>query len=135
MEPFIGEIKIFAGNFAPKGWAFCDGQRLEIKYNPELFSILGTTYGGDGRITFALPDFRGRVPRGEGRGDGLSEVRLGENRGQESIVARSVQVAIPSSEEKSLNTFESATERTSILNPYIGINYIICLLGDYPKRN
>ena len=62
MEPFIGQIIMFGGNFTPKGWAFCNGQTMNIKDNPALFSILGTTYGGDGRVTFALPDLRGRVP-------------------------------------------------------------------------
>ena len=61
-DPLIGEIKMFAGDFAPRGWAFCDGQLLPISQNTALFSILGTTYGGDGRTTFALPDLRGRVP-------------------------------------------------------------------------
>lgn len=61
-EPFLGEIRLFAGNFAPRGWAFCNGQALPIAQNAALFSLLGTTYGGDGRTTFALPDLRGRVP-------------------------------------------------------------------------
>lgn len=77
-EPFIGEIIMFAGNFAPRGWAFCAGQILPIAQNTALFSILGTTYGGNGQTTFALPDLRGRVPTGQGQGPGLPAVDLGE---------------------------------------------------------
>jgi len=82
MEPFIGEIVMFGGNFAPRGWAFCEGQLLAISQNQALFSILGTTYGGDGRTTFALPDLRGRVPISPGTGPGLPTYRLGARSGQ-----------------------------------------------------
>lgn len=85
MEPFIGQIIMFGGNFAPKGWAFCDGQLLPIAQNSALFSILGTTYGGDGRTTFALPDLRGRVSIHPGRGPGLSTYLLGEKGGTEEV--------------------------------------------------
>lgn len=85
MEPFIGMIVQFAGNFAPRGWAFCDGQLLAIAQNSALFSILGTTYGGDGRTTFALPDLRGRVPIHPGNGPGLSPYTLGQQGGAESV--------------------------------------------------
>ncbi len=84
-QPFIAEVKIFAGNFAPRGWAFCDGQLLAISSNTALFSILGTTYGGDGRTTFALPDLRSRVPIHVGQGPGLSSYRLGEKGGAETV--------------------------------------------------
>jgi microcystin-dependent protein len=80
-EPFIGEIKMFGGNFAPRGYALCDGQLLAISQNTALFSILGTTYGGDGRTTFGLPDLRGRSPVHEGSGPGLPGVTLGEKGG------------------------------------------------------
>ena len=83
MDPFIAEIIMFGGNFAPRGWAFCDGQLLPISSNSALFSILGTTYGGDGRTTFALPDLRGRVSMHPGNGPGLSSRRLGEKGGSE----------------------------------------------------
>ena len=85
MDPFIGEIIMFAGNFAPRGWAFCDGQLLSISTNTALFSILGTTYGGDGRSTFGLPDLRGRVSVHPGQGPGLSSRRLGEKAGRETV--------------------------------------------------
>jgi microcystin-dependent protein len=84
MDPFIGQIIMFGGNFAPRGWAFCDGQLLPISQHSALFSILGTTYGGDGRTTFALPDLRGRVAIHPGNGPGLSDYRLGQKGGAET---------------------------------------------------
>jgi microcystin-dependent protein len=81
-DPFIGEIILFAGNFAPRGWAFCQGQILSIAQNTALFSILGTTFGGNGQTTFALPDLRGRVPVGTGQGPGLPSINLGEVSGE-----------------------------------------------------
>ena len=86
-EPFLGQITMFGGNFAPRNWAMCDGSILPINQYTALFSILGTTYGGDGRTTFALPDLRGRAPVHPGRGAGLPAVALGEkkwSRGDES---------------------------------------------------
>jgi microcystin-dependent protein len=85
MEEFIGIIKIFAGNFPPRGWAFCNGQIMSIAQNTALFSILGTTYGGNGQVTFALPDLRGRAPIGTGTGPGLSNFQLGEVGGVENV--------------------------------------------------
>jgi len=84
-EPFIGEIRMFGGNFAPRGWAFCDGQLVSVFNNSALFSILGTTYGGDGETTFALPDLRGRVPIHPGSGAGLSSYNLGQSGGAETV--------------------------------------------------
>ncbi len=84
MDPFIGMIVMFGGNFAPRGWALCSGQLLPISQNTALFSILGTTYGGDGRTTFALPDLRGRVPMHAGNGPGLTSRRLGQRAGSET---------------------------------------------------
>jgi microcystin-dependent protein len=83
-EPFIGQIIMFGGNFAPRGWAFCDGALLAIAQNSALFSILGTTYGGDGRTTFGLPDLRGRYAMHEGQGPGLSPRALGSRSGSEN---------------------------------------------------
>ena len=80
-EPFIAEIRIFAGNFAPRSWALCNGQLLPIAQNTALFSLVGTTYGGDGRTTFGLPDLQGRAPMHPGRGPGLTQRRLGESGG------------------------------------------------------
>lgn len=84
MEGMIGEIRGFGGNFAPRAWALCQGQLLPISANTALFSILGTTYGGDGRTTFALPDFRGRTIVGQGHGPGLSARPLGQKGGTET---------------------------------------------------
>ncbi|MFT5385337.1 MAG: microcystin-dependent protein [Saprospiraceae bacterium] len=91
-EGFLGEIRMFAGNFAPRSWAFCDGQLLAISQNTALFSILGTIYGGDGRTTFALPDLRGRVAVHPGNGPGLSSRRLGERSGQEHVTLNTTQI-------------------------------------------
>ncbi len=87
--PFLGEIKVFGFNFAPRNWALCNGQLMGISQNTALFSILGTTYGGDGQTTFGLPDFRGRVPISMGQGQGLSLYDLGEMDGSatETLVA------------------------------------------------
>jgi microcystin-dependent protein len=83
-EPFVGEIKMFAGNFAPRDYALCDGQLVAISQNTALFALLGTTYGGDGQTTFALPDLRGRVPIHQGTGPGLSPRTIGQNGGSET---------------------------------------------------
>lgn len=83
MQPYIGEMKMFGGNFAPRGWAFCNGQLLPISGNDALFSLLGTIYGGDGRTTFALPDMRGRSAIQQGDGPGLSARPLGQKSGTE----------------------------------------------------
>ena len=91
-EPFIAEIRIFAGNFAPRGWAFCDGQLLPISQNTALFSLIGTTYGGDGRTTTALPDLQGRTPMHPGRGPGLTSRRLGQRGGVETVTLTEAQM-------------------------------------------
>jgi microcystin-dependent protein len=114
-DPFLAEIRLFAGNFAPKGWAACDGQLLPINQNQALFSLLGTTYGGNGRTTFALPDLRGRVPMHTGVGPGLDARELGEMSGGES--------ASPASGEPSVRTA-----------PHTVLNFIIALQGIFPSR-
>src|ERR1044071_219623 len=83
-EPFVGEIRMVGFNFAPRGWAFCNGQQLPIAQNSALFSLIGATYGGNGTTTFALPDLRGRVPVGIGQGPGLTNVTLGQKFGGET---------------------------------------------------
>jgi microcystin-dependent protein len=85
MDPFVAEIRIFPFNFPPKGWAFCDGQILPISQNTALFSLLGTTYGGDGKSTFALPDLQGAAPMHPGQGPGLSLHDLGETGGSQTV--------------------------------------------------
>jgi microcystin-dependent protein len=85
MDPFVAEIRIFPFNFAPKGWAFCDGQLLPLSQNTALFSLLGTTYGGDGKSNFALPNMQGNAPMHPGQGPGLSLHDLGETGGSETV--------------------------------------------------
>jgi microcystin-dependent protein len=84
-DPFVAEIRIFPFNFAPRGWAWCNGQILPLSQNTALFSLLGTTYGGDGKSTFALPDLEGRVPMHPGQGPGLSLHDLGEMGGSDTV--------------------------------------------------
>lgn len=108
-EGMIAEVKLFAGNFAPRNWAFCEGQVLSINQYQALFSLLGTTYGGDGRTTFALPDLRGRVPVGVGTGRDLDPVRLGE--------------------QSTSGAYGDEAQST------LGMHYIICLNGIFPSRN
>ena len=115
-EAMIGEVRLFAGNFAPRGWALCEGQLLPINENQALFSILGTMYGGDGRTTFALPDLRGRAPIGVGRASGLKPMSVGQRNNGISI--KSIQ---------SENS-DSSTQAT------LGMHYIIAVTGLYPSR-
>ncbi|SEC85197.1 Microcystin-dependent protein [Tenacibaculum sp. MAR_2009_124] len=184
MNPLIGQIMMFAGNFAPRGWAFCDGQLLAISSNTALFSILGTTYGGDGRSSFGLPDLRGRAPIGPRNGPGLSNYQLGQRGGVETVTLNVLQIpshthanALRVSSEdatqaqatqsssiatpgapsgRSFNTtfgFNQITPDTTLnqssvtigntggnlshenRQPFLAINYIIALFGEYPSRN
>lgn len=176
MEGTIGEIRLFAGNFAPKNWALCQGQILAIQQNTALFSILGTTYGGNGQTTFGLPDFRGRVGIGVGQGPGLSNYILGQVQGTENMTLTQnnlpphVHQQTASGNEPSQNTASGAAlasngrstnppmpniyaaasnpvnmgsttapagagQPFSIVQPVLGMNYIICLFGVFPSRN
>ena len=136
MDEFIGVIKLFAGNFAPRGWMFCQGQTLQITQYQALFSLLGTTYGGNGTNNFMLPDLRGRVPVGEGHGEGLSTVSLGEKVGTEqtkitsdNLPAKSLNVKITGLSVKTtgatvkipVNDLNSK-EATSIAGAYLTSN-------------
>jgi microcystin-dependent protein len=91
-EPFVGEIRMFAGNFAPRGWALCDGQLLAVAQNDALFALFGTLYGGDGRTTFGLPELRGRIPIHAGSGPGLSTRALGQRSGSETATVSANQL-------------------------------------------
>ena len=91
-EPFIGEIRIFPYNFAPRDWAYCNGQDLPISQNPSLFAVIGTTYGGDGRTTMGLPDLQGRAPMHPGNGPGLTPHRLGEMAGTAQVALTQNQI-------------------------------------------
>lgn len=180
MDGFIGQIILVGFNFAPRGWAICAGQLLAIASNTALFSILGTTYGGDGRTTFGLPDLRGRVPVGQGSGPGLSNYSLGQQSGQESVTLISTQIPAHTHTLSASTTSGTSTlpENNFIANsqleidrgtnregesfvapgnvvamngnsitsqggnqahenrqPYLGLNYVICLFGVYPPRS
>jgi len=176
MEGYIAQIIMFAGNFEPRYWAYCRGQILSIAQNTALFSLLGTTYGGNGQTTFALPDFHGRSPLGVGQGPGLSLTTLGELSGSAtqtiSLVnlpahthTANINVAVTSNTANSdepagsipaagqtlyaspagggnslggVSGIISATgggQPVNIRQPYLGMNFIICLSGIFPSRN
>jgi microcystin-dependent protein len=105
-EPFLGQISAFGFNFAPRGWATCDGQILSIAQNTALFSLLGTTYGGNGQTTFALPDLRGRVGVHQGGGPGLSPYVMGEVTGVENVTL--IQTQMPAHNHVALSTVSAA---------------------------
>jgi microcystin-dependent protein len=112
-DPFVAEIRIFPFNFAPKGWATCDGQLLPISQNTALFSLLGTTYGGDGKSTFALPDMQGNAPMHPGQGPGLSLRDLGEIGGSETVTLLQSEIPVHSHTLRANNTLaESAVPAT-----------------------
>ena len=171
-EPFIAEIRIFAGNFAPRSWAFCNGQLLPVSQNTALFSLVGTTYGGDGRTTFGLPDLQGRAPMHPGRGPGLTARRLGERTGAETATVSDAQMASHSHTARGSENAASASapasnyvargssrgvnrylnadtsigaskELTSTgggqahnnMQPFLSLNFIIALQGEYPSRS
>ncbi len=144
MEGTVGEIRLFAGNFAPRGWAFCHGQEMKVTDNQSLYSVLGTYFGGDGRTTFKLPDLRGRVPIGVGTGPGpdllapgLNEVRLGAKLGQEKVTAGtvSVQSHVPDGATATTTNCAPGGQEVSNQQPSLGLNYIICIFGDFPSQN
>jgi microcystin-dependent protein len=110
-DPFLAEIRIFPFNFAPKGWAWCNGQLMPLSQNTALFSLLGTTYGGDGKSTFALPDLQGRAPMHPGQGPGLSLHDLGESSGSETVTL--LETELPSHN----HTFRLATEDGELKTP------------------
>src|SRR6476646_2257928 len=123
-QPYVGEIRIFAGNFAPAGWMFCDGQLLPIPEYETLFNLIGTTYGGDGQSTFALPDLRGRLPLHFGNG-----FTLAETGGVETVTLTVSQIPahspplLASSSPGNANTpVGNLTAESSLFNPYININ-------------
>jgi microcystin-dependent protein len=168
--PFIGEIRIWAGNFAPTGWALCNGQLLPISQNTALFSILGTAYGGNGSSNFALPDLQGRVPMQPGQGQGLTPRVRGEALGSEArtltvlevpahthslsansgngnddapggrVMARSPagipQYAAAPNAVMSAGAVAAAGggQPHNNMQPYLALNFIICLQGIYPSR-
>lgn len=171
-DAYLGEIRMFAGNFAPKGWAFCNGQILAISQNTALFSLLGTNYGGNGMTTFGLPNLMGRAPMHQGSGNGLTPRTIGEMDGSSTVTLLTAQIPNHSHVAQSCSTPNStspigamwsstsprsgaaayaATSDGTTLNPmdiqpvgnsmphnnrqpYLGINFIICLGGIFPPR-
>lgn len=181
-QPFLAEIKMFGGNFAPRGFAFCNGQILSIAQNTALFSLLGTTYGGDGRTTFGLPNLQGRVPVHFGTGPGLPNVDLGETGGSPTATLNVTNLpahshtlagnaavpcfngagtldspanAVPAGSASAENYAPAASANGSLANapvsgntantgnnqpfsimqPYLGVSFIIALQGIFPSRN
>jgi microcystin-dependent protein len=132
-NPFLGEIRLFAGNFAPRGWSQSDGQLMPISQNTALFSLLGTFYGGDGRTTFALPDFRGRTPMHQGQGAGLSQRVQGEQGGVESVVLQPT--PIPGSPAAPVAASVGFRPQLQTISPFLVLNFIIALQGIFPSRN
>lgn len=110
MEPFIGEIRLFAGNYAPQGWLLCQGQLIGISDNETLFTLLGTTYGGDGQSTFGLPNLQGTLPIGQGQGLGLTNRIIGQQLGSEDVTL--TQAQIPAHSHTVFATSETATTVT-----------------------
>ena len=135
-EGMMGEIRMFAGNFAPRGWAFCEGQLLPIAQNSALFSLLGTNYGGDGRTTFGLPDLRGRAPIGAGRGPGLAETYLGALSGRASTTVRTTKIAVTPAQgrSQSATAVSDIPDGVSTVGPRTSVNFIIATQGIYPSR-
>lgn len=127
MDDYIGIIKIFAGEFAPRGWAFCKGQLLSISSNSALFSLLGTTYGGDGRATFGLPDLQGRAPIGIGHGPGLTSRNWGERGGEEMVTLTTSEMPV----HNHLTQNTAATDQHILLSTEDGVN-ALPLAGDIP---
>ena len=113
IEPFLAEIRIFAGNFAPLGWALCNGQIMSISQNTALFSMLGTTYGGNGTTTFALPNLQGMAPLGHGQGPGLSLRQLGETGGESAVTLLTSEIA---QHTHTASAFDGAGDTGSVAN-------------------
>lgn len=173
-DPFIAEIRMFGFNFAPRGWATCNGQIISIAQNTALFSLLGTTYGGDGRVTFQLPNLGGRAPLHEGQGPGLTPRSLGEQGGVSNITLTSAEVpahthqlacnSANANKPLPVNNFVSAStpgaqtrnapaltagvtmaaqalsaagsgQPHNNLQPYLAVNFCICMQGVFPSRN
>jgi len=141
-EPFIGEIRLFAGNFAPRGWAFCEGQELPISENTALFSLIGTTYGGDGRSTVGLPDLRGRTAVHAGNVSDLPARQRGDQTpsGNETLRIISDVKGLGrdmgySTTQRTVTIARMKNETGTYRHARMGMNYIIALQGLYPTRN
>ena len=132
---FMGEIRMVGFNFAPAGWAFCDGQLMPVRQNTALFSLLGTTYGGNGQSTFGLPDFRSRGPIHRGQGNGLSQRDLGERGGEEGSNLPANKVEIPQSPDNpTVLDYTLGGQSVNSMEPFLVVGFIISLSGAYPTR-
>lgn len=133
-DPFLGEVRMFGGNFAPQNWALCNGQLLSIAQNSALFSLLGVTYGGDGQTTFGVPDMRGRLPISQGQGPGLTQRVMGEKAGAETVTLMTPNMPAHS---HSLNVYNTAAT-TSAPGPTVlpavptGAGKIYVVAGSLP---
>ncbi len=137
-DPFVAEIRIFAGNFAPRNWAFCNGQLLQISQNTALFALIGTTYGGDGRTTMALPNLQGRAPSHPGQAPGLPSYRLGQVVQNSASTVKVVQGITPDRNLGSSQTTRTIAAKVPAgdqRHPYLGVNFIIALQGLFPPRS
>jgi microcystin-dependent protein len=132
-QPYIGEIRIVGFNFAPEGWTFASGQLVAISQNEALFNLVGTTYGGDGQVTFALPNLQGRMPMHAGAGLGLSQRILGQVGGSES--ASFVSAQIPSAPQAPIQALAAANSPAGSISPFLVINFIISLFGVFPSQS
>jgi microcystin-dependent protein len=114
-QPYVGEIRAFGGNFAPAGWQLCDGSLLAISENETLFNLIGTTFGGDGQSTFAVPDLRGRVPVHQGTGPGLSTTVLGEIGGVETVTLTQQQMPVHTHAMNATSTAQQASPQNAYM--------------------
>ena len=131
-QPYVGEIRIVGFNFAPLNWALASGQVMAISQNEALFNLIGTTYGGDGVNTFALPNIQGRMPMHAGSGLGLSQRILGQLGGSEN--ASFVPAQIPSAPQAPIQALTSSFPANSI-SPFLVINFIMSLFGVFPSQS
>ena len=136
MDAYLGMITLFPYTYAPQGWMDCDGRTLPIMANTALYSLLGTTFGGDGHSNFALPDLRGRVPIGIGTGP-LSRYDLGKIQGQNQAGVTVTQLAIPAPKEGDPRTtviVNTIKDPINVQNPSLAMRWCICVQGIYPSR-
>jgi microcystin-dependent protein len=134
-EPFFGEIMMWAGDFAPRNWAFCNGQLLPINQYQPLYALIGTTYGGNGQTTFALPDLRGRVPMHWGSGQGLTPRSFGEQGGSPNLDMVSTTVAVPADPLDSRSAGLLGSGGVPAAPPTLALSFVICLNGYWPSRD
>jgi microcystin-dependent protein len=132
-DPFLGEIRLFAGNFSPRGWSLTYGQILPISQNTALFSLLGTFYGGNGTSNFALPNFQSRMPVHQGQGVGLSPYVVGQQGGAESISFSSL--SLPSAPSPAISASVSFRPQVQTVSPFLVLTFIIAMQGVFPARN